>query len=836
MAEVINFKEVLLEINYDDIDKIKKISLLNKVSIESYRGIISSKKKLLFTVLVSLLSTGLIILVTYVLTGNMGFGSNSLTIMDGEVQYVDFFNYLRNVLHGDDSIAYTFNKGLGGTGTALFAYYLASPLNIIAAFIPEGSMPVITDILFLLKAMLASAFCAFALGKRFPALKSGFTVFISVGYSLMHWNLTQSSNIMWLDGAYMLPLVMLSVYILVKRGDFVPLSLSLGISILINWYTGGFNCILAVFCFAAEMILRGEHKPGNNGRTVILFIAGMALALMLSMVLFLPNFIALRAGKGSDFDLRGLIGGLTANPLGVIKNSTAGAYNFRGPDSASLFCGSLSLIACVTLFRSSYFKAKEKVVSGALLLLGTASFYLRPVYFIMCLFKNVESYEFRHEYIVIMLAVFLAGWYFSRTFGNREGHSDPERLKKEAGRFLQDAVILAAVILALNLIFMNDDRDMAGVIATVIAMPVMGLAVYFREKSTVFTVVLCVAAIGELFMQSYTTIAVYNNDNNIVSEYRAYAEEMEQLKNALYEDSDMEAGIYRFSETLHRDRNPERISAYLDDGLAFNIMTNATYSSCTENNQVQLMDRLGYRNWAGVLNVVNTSVVPADSLLGVKYVASDVPVAGLEAVTEGRPYSGRDLYINPYALPLLYTVKDTGIAAPAAGDNTFEYINGLYRSLGGENTPDVFMEAVPGAGNAGIYLEMAGERKPEDYGKWLSDRVVYIPFDDQAITPQYTEQYDIVCCRLNSAGLKQVTEKLRSENQAEIISVENGHILARAVSDGTMILQTSVVAADGWTITVNGKQTEPELFADALIRIPLEQGENNIEIDRKSVV
>lgn len=788
------------------------------------------KKRLLFTVLVSFCITGFIILATYILTGNMGLGSNSLTIMDGEVQYVDFFNYLRNVLVGNDSIAYTFNKGLGGTGSALFAYYLASPLNIIAALIPEGSMPVITDILFLLKAMLASAFCAFALGKRFPALKSSFTVFIAVGYSLMHWNLTQSSNIMWLDGAYMLPLIMLSVNILIRRGDFVPLSLSLGLSILFNWYTGGFNSIFALFCFIAEMILRGDRKPKSNAGTVLLFIAGMALALMLSMVLFLPNIIALRAGKGSDFDLRGLIGGLTANPLDVIKNSAAGVYNFRGLGSASLFCGSLSLIACVTLFRSSYFSIKEKLVAGALLLIGLASFYLRPFYFIMCLFKSVESYEFRHEYIVIMLVVFLAGWYFSRTFGSREETAGAEDLNKEATRFLQDAVILAAVILALNLIFRNDDRDMAGIIATVIAMPVMGISLYFRRKSTVFAVILCAVVAGELFIQSYATISLYNNDNNIVSEYRAYAEGMEQLKSTLYEDEDMQAKKYRFSETFHRDRDPERLSAYLDDGLAFNIMTNATYSSATENNQVRLMDRLGYKDWAGVLNVVNTSVVPADSLIGVKYVASDVPVAGLEALTQGRPYSGRDLYINPYALPLLYTVKDYGILDTEDSDNTFEYINGLYRSLGGEGTPDVFMEAVPGAGNAGIYMELTGDRKPAGYGQWLSDRIVYIPYDDGNITPEYAEQYDIVCCRLDAAGLKQIMEKLSAENRSEIISIENGHILARAVSDGTMVLQTSVVAADGWTITVNGKKAEPELFADALIRIPLEEGENIIEM------
>ena len=46
--EVLNYKEIKLEIYEKDLNKIRKISILNKINIEKYKGIINIKNKLIF--------------------------------------------------------------------------------------------------------------------------------------------------------------------------------------------------------------------------------------------------------------------------------------------------------------------------------------------------------------------------------------------------------------------------------------------------------------------------------------------------------------------------------------------------------------------------------------------------------------------------------------------------------------------------------------------------------------------------------------------------------------------------------------------------------------------
>ena len=59
------------------------------------------------------------------------FGDRAWIKWDLEIQYIDYFGWLHSVMHGNSSIAYSFSKSLGGATIALYAYYLASPVNAI---------------------------------------------------------------------------------------------------------------------------------------------------------------------------------------------------------------------------------------------------------------------------------------------------------------------------------------------------------------------------------------------------------------------------------------------------------------------------------------------------------------------------------------------------------------------------------------------------------------------------------------------------------------------------------------------------------------------------------
>ena len=89
------------------------------------------KISLSFTLTAALLTALMVYL------GFAPFGHSSFAIYDAEIQYLDFFAYLKHVLEGEASVTFSFDKGLGGNMWLVMTYYLLSPL------LSAGSAPYI---------------------------------------------------------------------------------------------------------------------------------------------------------------------------------------------------------------------------------------------------------------------------------------------------------------------------------------------------------------------------------------------------------------------------------------------------------------------------------------------------------------------------------------------------------------------------------------------------------------------------------------------------------------------------------------------------------------------
>ena len=68
------------------------------------------------------------------------------------------------------------------------------------------------------------------------------------------------------------------------------------------------------------------------------------------------------------------------------------------------------------------------------------------------------------------------------------------------------------------------------------------------------------------------------------------------------------------------------------------------------------------------------------------------------------------------------------------------------------------------------------------------------------------------------------------KTEPESLSIENGHIEAEVKAREGESLLLTIPADDGWKITVNGNRAEAGLFADTLMSIPLEEGDNHVEL------
>ena len=77
----------------------------------------------------------LIMLLTFACTG-MLFGKTSFLALDMNAQYVYFFEQFRDILTGNESFFYTFERSMGGEFFGYFTYYLASPLSFLVLIYP----------------------------------------------------------------------------------------------------------------------------------------------------------------------------------------------------------------------------------------------------------------------------------------------------------------------------------------------------------------------------------------------------------------------------------------------------------------------------------------------------------------------------------------------------------------------------------------------------------------------------------------------------------------------------------------------------------------------------
>lgn len=188
----------------------------------------------------------LLLAAVYAVAGFAPFGEKTLLTVDMNGQYVAFFSQLRSILLGKDDLLYTFGKALGGDMIGLFAYYIASPLNLLVVFFPVRALPWFVLLLTLLKTGLAGVSLA-AWARRHTGPRKALC--LCVLYALCTYSIAYQQNILWLDGVILLPLMALGIERIVEGGRPWLYLGSLAMGILTDYYIGYMLCIFSVLYF-----------------------------------------------------------------------------------------------------------------------------------------------------------------------------------------------------------------------------------------------------------------------------------------------------------------------------------------------------------------------------------------------------------------------------------------------------------------------------------------------------------------------------------------------------------------------------------------------------------
>ncbi len=811
----------------------------------------NKNKSCIFFAFISMPMTFCLLGILYFRLKIVPFGNNTVTCWDAEIQYLDFFAYLHDVLHGKASIFYSFSKTLGGTNIAVFSYYLSSPLNLIVYFFEKENLHAFFTLIVSLKLSLVAFSCTFYILNRFSSIKKVFAILLGISFALCQYSFTQASNIMWLDGLIMLPFISLGLYKFIHKGKFLLLTMSTALSLLFNWYTGFINCIFAAFFFVFEWALyESNQTDGFSSKRIrsgillgIKCALFMILGIMIASFLLLPTFISLKNGRGHiDFNRVKKLTFYLDFPS-IIQGFNLGATSSRR--QLSLFSSSLVIIGMLGIFLlpQNKISKNKKTVIIAMTVVCILFFCWTPFFTLFSLLKDASSYWFRYSYIGIFFMVFCASLFYE--------NADFDDSKK----IFKTIFLWGMLILFLNYVNPQYKRTSETVTLLFLTYFVYTFAFSKKNKLQAFSLfILTALCCTEIVLNGNMLLKMCKANQN-VEEFKKYTKENKAIiNNILSADS----SNYRISQTSTRLFNfEENHTANYNEALAFSYKSISGYTSDPDDRQRTFLDSLGYNKNGDNFNIVNTSIIPSDSLLGVKYILSRYPIKGLSLRKDFLPANKKSVYENPFCLPQAFSYSKSENQVEYRG-NPFEYINSLYSELLGYSVkifspvnytldkddsrikkwllyPSKKGLALYGKINCGfhdkMFMNVNGFYK-QKYAGWCSPTTVYIPCESEnaEILLESKDDFsvtDIFFYQCDLEVLKSAIEELNA-NAAEEISVKDGLCTFIVNGKSNLTLHTSIPYNSGWTIFRNGQKVQADLFANCLIDIPLEEGRNEI--------
>ena len=182
------------------------------------------------------------------------FGDGTYIPVDAFPQYSSYLSYFKEIFFEGNSIFYSLGKSIGGEMYGLFAYYLASPFNLITLFFSKDKISLAFDIILIIKTSTTSLSFFYFLNKK-SRIKISNLIF-ALAYSLSAYSITYGFNIMWLDALILIPLVITGIDRMISEDKIMLYIISLSITLITNYYMGFMVCVFALMYFVYKLIIR----------------------------------------------------------------------------------------------------------------------------------------------------------------------------------------------------------------------------------------------------------------------------------------------------------------------------------------------------------------------------------------------------------------------------------------------------------------------------------------------------------------------------------------------------------------------------------------------------
>ena len=549
---------------------------------------------------------------------------------DGFHQYVIFDIALRNILHGNGSLFYTFTSGLGLNFYALSSYYLGSFLSPLVYFFDLTNMPDAVYLTTLLKFGLIGLSTYFSLNKLFQSIPKPLKLALSTSYALMSFTVSQLEIKTWLDVFILIPLIITGLHLLITEKKFILYFTSLSILFIQNYYFGYMTALFLIFWYLCQ--ISWDFKTRKS--SVLDFIITSFLAGMTSLIMTLPTLFDLQT-HGEKLTEVTKFQTESSWYLDLFAKQFIGSFDTTKYGAIPMiFVGLLPFILTILFFTLKSIKFHVKLIYAIFFAFLIASFYIEALDLFWQGMHTPNMFLHRYAWIFSTLLIYTAAEVLNRL-------KEIKIWNFLVSLFLIVTGFLATIYLKSHYSFLTD----LNILLTLEFLVVYSLLLLAVIKK--FISVNLFAILISLFIMVEISL-------NASSQIDGIAKEWGFASRSAY-NRDIPA-MESFSTYIgNQFTRTEKLQTQTgNDSMKFNYNGISQFSSVRNRSASSTLDKLGFKSSGTNLNLryANNSIL-ADSLFGIQYNISETPIDkyGFQDVYQK---DNLTLYENQFSLPIAF--------------------------------------------------------------------------------------------------------------------------------------------------------------------------------------
>ena len=586
--------------------------------------------KTYWTYFVSFIIPIIIMIGVYLSQGIYWNSDTSPLLGDGFHQYVIFDIALRNILHGNGSLFYTFTSGLGLNFYALSSYYLGSFLSPLVYFFDLTNMPDAVYLTTLLKFGLIGLSTFFSLNKLFQSIPQTLKLALSTSYALMSFTVSQLEIKTWLDVFILIPLIITGLHLLITEKKFSLYFTSLSILFIQNYYFGYMTALFLIFWYLCQ--ISWDFKTRKS--SFLDFIITSVLAGMASLILTLPTLFDLQT-HGEKLTEVTKFQTESSWYLDLFAKQFIGSFDTTKYGAIPMiFVGLLPFILTILFFTLKSIKFHVKLIYAIFFTFLIASFYIEALDLFWQGMHTPNMFLHRYAWIFSTLLIYTAAEVLNRL-------KEIKIWNFLVSLFLIVTGFLATIYLKSHYSFLTD----LNILLTLEFLVVYSLLLLAVIKK--FISVNLFAILISLFIMVEISLNASSQIDGIAKEWgfasrSAYSRDIPAMESF----STYIGNQFTRTEKLETQTG--------NDSMKFNYNGISQFSSVRNRSASSTLDKLGFKSSGTNLNLryANNSIL-ADSLFGIQYNISDSPIDkyGFKDIYQK---DNLTLYENQFSLPIAF--------------------------------------------------------------------------------------------------------------------------------------------------------------------------------------